>query len=685
MPPAMLHPSPRLLADIGGTYARFLVEEAAGQFTHRHSLLCAEHADFHAALTAYLARLPPELASRLAHAGVAIANPVEGDAVRMTNYHWRFSIEAMRKRLGLETLVVVNDFTALAMALPRLPAECRRAVGGGHARAHSVVGLLGAGSGLGVSGLIPAPSGWTALGTEGGHANFGPRDETELAILAYAQRQYSHVSYERLLSGPGLELIYRALAEQAQRPGNPRAVSLAAPDISRRAEAGTDPLCEQALATFCAILGSAASNLAVTLGAFGGVYIGGGIVPKLGTYFDRSPFRARFEDKGRFSDYLKGIPTFVITDENATFLGVSAILAEQLRSLGALSAGAPLPKARANETPGDAPATATAAATSTPSADSGSAILGQIHRALDHLSPAERRVAEHVLAHPRAALGDPIAQIALASGVSQPTVIRFCRSLGCEGLSDFKLRLATGLSATVPITHALVTVEDSTLELGEKVLGNTASSILCLREQLNREWLSQAIGLLAAARRVEFYAVGQYGVVAEDAQYKFLRFGVPSAAITEPRLQALAAQVLMPGDVAVVISSTGRVTELLEAAEHARRRGAHVVALTASNSPLAKAADVALIVDHVEDLNTQVPMVSRILHLLLIDILAVGVAMRRGGAAGNSGAGAEDAIAAAVAARLAPSTAASEPEAAVRTGPGISAAGPLARLTSHSR
>ncbi len=669
----MPHSSPRLLADIGGTYARFLVEEAAGQFTHRHSLLCAEHADFHAALTAYLTRVPPALAARLLHAGVAIANPVEGDAVRMTNYHWRFSIEDMRKRLGLETLVVVNDFTALAMALPRLPTEGRRAIGGGHARAHSVVGLLGAGSGLGVSGLIPTAGGWTALGTEGGHANFGPRDEREAAILAYARRQYSHVSYERLLSGPGIELIYRALAERAgiaaQASGT---AALSAPEISQRAAAGSDPLCVQSLDTFCAILGSAASNLAVTLGAFGGIYIGGGIVPKLDAYFDRSPFRTRFEDKGRFSDYLKGIPTFVITDENATFTGVSAILAEQLRGLGPPGNAALPAKARGQEAPraGTSP-------------DSGSAILGQIHRALENLSPAEKRVAEHVLAHPRAALGDPIAQIARAAGVSQPTVIRFCRSLGCEGLSDFKLRLATGLSATVPITHAQVTGEDSTLELGEKVLGNTASSILRLREQLNREWLARAIQLLAAARRVEFYAVGQYSVVADDAQYKFLRFGVPSAAITEPRLQSLAAQVLMPGDVAVVISSTGRVTELLEAAEHARRRGAHVVALTASNSPLAKAADVALIVDHVEDLNTHVPMVSRILHLLLIDILAVGVAMRRGGAAAEHGARTEAAIEAAVAARLAPG-AALEPEAAVRSGPGISTAGPLARLTSHS-
>ena len=128
-------------------------------------------------------RLPPE---RIQHAAVAIANPVEGDEVRMTNYHWQFSIEAMRGKLGFDTLVVVNDFTALAMALPRLAPSDRRQVGGGQARERSVIGILGSGTGLGVSGLIPADDGWIALGTEGGHTSFSPRDERELAILNFA-------------------------------------------------------------------------------------------------------------------------------------------------------------------------------------------------------------------------------------------------------------------------------------------------------------------------------------------------------------------------------------------------------------------------------------------------------------------------------------------------------------------
>ncbi len=642
--------SPRLLADIGGTYARFAIEAAPGHLAHMASLRCADHPDFHAAVSAYLHGLAPEALGStglLEHAAVAIANPVEGDQVRMTNYHWRFSIEQMRQRLGLQTLVVVNDFTALAMALPRLGPGQRRQVGGGEAVERSVLGVLGAGSGLGVSGLIPAADGWVALGTEGGHTSFAPRDEREIAILRYALQRFDHVSFERLLSGPGLELIDAALRDRAGLSP----VVQAAPEITRRALDGTDLVCAEALEAFCAMLGTAAANLAVTLGATGGVYIGGGIVPRLGAYFERSPFRARFEDKGRFRDYLRAIPTFVVTAEHATFMGASAILAAQLRSL---------------------------------QGSEGSALLGQIRRARDKLSPAEKRVAEHVLAHPRAALSEPIAEIARAAAVSQPTVIRFCRSLGCEGLSDFKLRLASGLSATVPVTHTQVTGEDSMLELGVKVLGNTASAILQLREQLNRDTLGRAIEVLSAAQRIEFYAVGHYGVVADDAQFKFLRFGVPSAAITDTRLQLLSANVLRPTDVVVIVSSSGRIDELLAVAELARERGAAVIAITASHSPLARKADVALIVDHVEDLATQLPMVSRILHLLVIDILAVGVAMRRSGQAGE-GSVVLPALAEAAVARLDEMPPEQVPAGARRAGLGIRAAAPLARLTSHSR
>ncbi len=631
---------PRLLADIGGTYARFALEVAPGEFAHPASLRCSEHVDFHAVVSAYLAGLPGGVPVDIRNAAVAIANPVAGDEVRMTNYHWRFSIEQMREKLKFDNLVVVNDFTALAMALPGLLPNQRRQVGGGAVVPRSVLGLIGAGSGLGVSGLIPAgEDGWIALGTEGGHSSFSPHDERELAILQFAWRQHGHVSFERLLSGPGIELIHRALCVIAGKPYQP----LAAPEITRLGLAGEDATCAETLEVFCGVLGTAAANLAVTQGAFGGVYIGGGIVPRLGTYFDQSPFRSRFEDKGRFTDYMKGIPTFVITATDSTLVGASMILAGQLREL----------KPGAGR----------------------SAFLEQIERVRGNLSPAEQRVADHILAQPRTVLNDPVAQIARAAEVSQPTVIRFCRSLGCEGLSDFKLRLASGLTGTMPITHTQVTREDSMVELGAKVLGNTASAILQVRDHLNRDSIDRAVRLIAQAQRVEFYAVGHYGVVAEDAQFKFLRVGISAVAYTDPRLQVMAAKLLNPQTVAVVISSGGRISELLEVVDSARERGAAVIAITASQSPLARKADLALIVDHVEDIATHVPMISRILHLLMVDILVVGSVLRRGEQSlpllGKPSSVALD--------EDGPEKA---PPGAKRTAPGVSIAGALAHLAS---
>jgi glucokinase len=646
--------SPRLLADIGGTYARFTLETSAGVFDHSASLLCAEHPDFESAVRAYLNTLPP---MEISHAGVAIANPVEGDQVRMTNYHWQFSIEAMRERLGLETLVVVNDFTALAMALPRLSPSDVRQVGGGQARSRSVVGLLGSGTGLGMSALIPSDEAWVSLGSEGGHMSVSPRDEREMAVLRYGWRQHTHVSFERLLSGSGLELMYRALAAYRQTPTD----DFSAPDITQRALDGSDALCVETLEVFCTMLGSAAGNLAVTLGALGGIYIGGGIVPRLGAAFDQSGFRARFEDHGRFSAYLASIPTYVITAEHATFIGASAILDTQLKAIAAASS---------------------------------KAILAQIRRARGKLSPAELRVADFVLSQPRTALNEPIAEIAKAAQVSQPTVIRFCRSLGCEGLADFKLRLASGLSSTVPVSHSQVTQSDNMMELGAKVLGNTASAVLQVRDHLNRQAIERALDALVNARRVDFFALGQYGVVAQDAQFKFLRFGIPSSAYTDPRLQLLGAQVLQPGDVAVIISSSGKLAELLEVLDVAKARGAMVLAITASQSQLARRADVALLVDHSEDVATQLPMISRILHLLYIDILAVGVATRglseSDAARSRIRPDAEALEEVKLSLKLPPSPAHSEPDepsgrSAGSAALGVSVASPWSKLTSHSR
>lgn len=324
---SLFQDGPRLLADVGGTNARFALQTATGRIEAIAVLPCQAYPTFTDAVQAYLSGAATAGAQPVRYAAIAIANPVDGDQIRMTNHDWQFSIEAARCALGLDTLLVVNDFEALAMALPGLAPDQKRQVGGGSARTGSAIGLIGAGTGLGVSGLIPSAGGWIALSAEGGHVTFAPSDELEMDIVRFAWQEFPHVSAERLLSGVGLELIYRALAARAGQV----APALPAPEITRRALAGECAICDQTIECFCAMLGTIAANLAVTLGTLGGLYIGGGIVPRLGERFAQSGFRQRFESKGRFSDYLARIPSFVITAEYPAFSGVAAILAEKLR------------------------------------------------------------------------------------------------------------------------------------------------------------------------------------------------------------------------------------------------------------------------------------------------------------------------------------------------------------------
>ncbi|MDS1142198.1 glucokinase [Pusillimonas sp. SM2304] len=310
----------RLIADIGGTHARFALCSPACDIEKIDVLDSAAFPTLEAAVRHYLHRHgnPP-----VRHAVFGMANPVLGDHIAMTNYSWSFSIEDLRRRLGLESLHVINDFTALALALPRLtPAELRR-VGGGEPVAGTPLGLLGPGTGLGVSALIPNPAGgWIPLAAEGGHVSFAPRNDCEQMLWRAAASAFGHVSMERLVSGSGLAFIYRSLClDRGMKPQDHTPA-----DISRLAIAGQDPICLEALDAFCAMLGTAASDLAVTLGARGGIYIGGGIIPKLGDYFPRSPFRQRFDDKGRFAAYLAAIPVFVIDSANPALLGAAAYL-----------------------------------------------------------------------------------------------------------------------------------------------------------------------------------------------------------------------------------------------------------------------------------------------------------------------------------------------------------------------
>jgi glucokinase len=576
---------PRLLADIGATHARFALETAPGVLRSVRVLKCDDFSGIVPLLHSYLS---DHKGVRLNHAAFALANPISGDMIRMTNRDWQFSTDEVRRELGLSTLLIVNDFTALAMSLPGLSGKDLMQVGGGEPAANAVIGVLGPGTGLGVSGVIPTLDGFVTLGSEGGHVNFAPADEREFAILQFAWKEWPHVSNERLISGPGMEIIYRALAHR----NGVQARSRNSPEIIAGALDENDPLCLEVLECFCGMLGGAAANLAVTLGAFGGVFIGGGIVPRMAEWFAKSPFRARFEAKGRFTDYLAQIPTYVIMTPNPAFYGVATILSEHLRG-----------RSGANT------------------------LMERVQHLQHELSPAEQRVATLVLEHPRKVLGEPIAEIARLADVSQPTVIRFCRSLGFLGLADFKLKFASSLTGTIPVRHSQVRVSDSTHDLSAKVIDNTVSAILKFRDQLDVASIDRAITMLRKANRVEFYAMGNSRVVALDGQHKFFRFRIPTSSYGDSHLFTLAAELLKPGDVVIAISTSGQLPELLAAVDTARAAGADVIAITSSKSALAKKATICLAVDHSEDSTTFLSMISRILQLLLIDIMSVGISL----------------------------------------------------------
>lgn len=315
------HDHPRLLGDIGGTHARWAWEAAPGEApsgvaTHR----CAEHASAIDSACHYLAErgLPAPRA-----VGLGIATALDGDAVQLTNHPWAFSLEALRVALGATRCVAVNDFTALALSLPLLGDEDLRSLGGASPDPTSPRALLGPGTGLGVSGLVPdGHGGLTALAGEGGHVTLAAADDQDAVLLDVLRRRFGHVSAERVLSGPGLQQLYLAVC--TARAVAPRPLSAA--DIGGSALAHDDPQCEEAVSRFSGFLGNVAGNLALTLGARGGVYVGGGVVPRLGAAFDIVRFRERFEAKGRFAGYLRPIPTWLIVAAHPALLGASRAL-----------------------------------------------------------------------------------------------------------------------------------------------------------------------------------------------------------------------------------------------------------------------------------------------------------------------------------------------------------------------
>ena len=317
---------PRLLGDVGGTHARFAWQSHEGAaIEHVEVLPCAQYPSLADAVQAYL-RLHSQLNSqgRPACAALGIATPVLGDWLAMTNHPWAFSARALRAELGLERLLVLNDFTALALALPELDEQAKRQIGGGSPVSGANIALLGPGTGLGVSGLVRDASAglFVPIAGEGGHVTLAAGNALEFAVIEMLQARYGHVSAERVLSGAGLVNLYGALAQirgLALEPLTPAQIMQRAmePDASAGgagAAAGRncDAVALEALDLFCGFLGQVAGDLALTLGARGGVYIGGGIVPRMGRRFEQSPFRARFEAKGRYSAYLQSIPVWLI-------------------------------------------------------------------------------------------------------------------------------------------------------------------------------------------------------------------------------------------------------------------------------------------------------------------------------------------------------------------------------------
>lgn len=308
-----------LIADIGATNTRCgLVDDKgriiAPEFFKNDDFSGVEHV-----LSGYLERR--RSSDRPRRAAIAIAAPLVGDDVDMTNRGWRFNRTALADALGVTHLTLINDFAAIAWALPSLGPDHVVKIGGGEQVARAPMVALGPGTGLGVSSVVPSTDGWTVVEGEGGHQTLAAADEDEARVIELIRDEFGHCSLERVLSGPGLVNLYQTLGRIAGR-GAPTTTPH---DVTALAEKG-EPLARKTRDMFFAMLGTAAGNLALALGALGGVYIAGGIVPKFVDSLTRSAFRERFEAKGRYRWYMQRIPTYVITDPLPAFIGLKRLL-----------------------------------------------------------------------------------------------------------------------------------------------------------------------------------------------------------------------------------------------------------------------------------------------------------------------------------------------------------------------
>ena len=309
-----------LIGDIGATNARFALVQPGGGTTTARVYALTDYGSLSEAIDAYLTAESPSV--RPAQAVLAVASPVTGDEVTLTNHPWTFSAEALRQQFGLKRLRVINDFVANAAAVPHFQDTDRVQIGGGEPMSGAPVGVIGPGTGLGVSAVVFSANRAITVASEGGHVTMTPASAQESAILDLMRKRYDHVSAERVLSGAGLVNLYNTWCELTDTP----AASYTADQITSPLIWSKDPRTREATALFCAMLGTVAGNLALTLGARGGIYIAGGIVPRIASFFSQSEFRSRFEAKGRMQSYLAAIPTYLIVRPLPALLGAAALL-----------------------------------------------------------------------------------------------------------------------------------------------------------------------------------------------------------------------------------------------------------------------------------------------------------------------------------------------------------------------
>lgn len=308
-----------LIGDIGGTNARFALL-AGGKIDRMEALHVGDYRRFEDAVRAYLARRQGR--DNVVAAALAVAGPVTANRCDLTNSPWTVDGDVLKATFGFRSARVVNDFEALAWALPELSGADLRQIGGGKAQANAPLAVLGPGTGLGVGAYIPGPGGAIVVPSEGGHVTLPATSAREAAVIGHLRDRHGHVSAERVLSGHGLENLYQAVIALDGTPAPPRDAA----GITGAALDDKCPVSRAALDLFCGFLGGVAGNLALTYGARGGVFIGGGIAPRIADYVAGSSFRAQFEAKGRMSVYLAPIPVWIILRTDAAFAGLRAIV-----------------------------------------------------------------------------------------------------------------------------------------------------------------------------------------------------------------------------------------------------------------------------------------------------------------------------------------------------------------------